>query len=75
MLTVPPVPPEDWTPKRIKALRKRLGMTQGTFGTELFDYSASVAQPKVSHLESGDYKPSAAVRRTLQRLEAKADQE
>jgi len=59
----------NWTPDTIKALRARLGLTQAEFGLELYDVEPQSAQVSVSRLESGDMAPSAAVRRTLMRLQ------
>ena len=63
----------DWTPERIRNLREHLGWTQTEFGQYVYDYSAANAQTYVSRLESGDRKPGAAARKTLQRLEEQAE--
>jgi DNA-binding transcriptional regulator YiaG len=53
----------------IKSLRRQRSQSQTEFGLELGDYSDSYAQKRVSHLESGEETPTAAERRTLQRIE------
>jgi len=63
------VPAEDWPPQRIKDLRSAMGLSQGPFGMRVFDYDESAAQAHVSKLESGKIRPSAAARKTLERLE------
>jgi transcriptional regulator with XRE-family HTH domain len=60
---------DEWTPDRIRTLRKRLKMSQATFGQELFDDPPGPAQTRVSRIERGKVKPSSAARRTLRRLE------
>jgi transcriptional regulator with XRE-family HTH domain len=60
---------EKWTPDRIRALRKKLKMSQASFGQELFDDPPGPAQTRVSRIERGKVKPSSATRRTLRRLE------
>ncbi|MFB6271893.1 MAG: helix-turn-helix domain-containing protein [Salinibacter sp.] len=64
---------DPWTPDRIRNLRKKLKMSQAAFGQEIWDASPATAQKNVSRLENGHVEPSAAVRRTLQRLERLAE--
>ena len=64
---------ETWTPERIRELRKELKMSQAAFGQEIWDASPATAQKNTSRLENGHVEPSAAVRRTLQRLERLAE--
>ena len=71
---MPQVPADhDWTPERIKNLREDLGWTQTKFGQYVYDHDSSTAQNQISRLESGDRKPGAAARKTLQRLEEQAE--
>ena len=65
----------DWTPERITELRARLGWTQKKFGQYLYDYDPATAQTYVSRLESGNRKPGAAARKTLERRETQTEQE
>ena len=58
----------DWTPNQIKHLRADRGQTQTAFGLDLCDVDEGSAQTIVSRLETGKVKPSAAMRRTLQRM-------
>ncbi|MCS4087283.1 transcriptional regulator with XRE-family HTH domain [Salinibacter ruber] len=60
---------DEWTPERIKLLRKSLGMSQADFGQEIWDASPATAQKNVSRLETGEVSTSAAVRRALQRMD------
>jgi len=59
----------DMDPDTIKSLRKQRDQSQTEFGLELGDYSENYAQKRVSQLESGKETPTAAERRTLQRME------
>jgi len=59
----------DWTPDRIKRLRAARGQTQAAFGLDLCDVDEGSAQTIVSRLETGKVMPSAAMRRTFQRME------
>ena len=59
----------DWTSDRIKRLRAARGQTQAAFGLDLCDVDEGSAQTIVSRLERGKVKPSAAMRRTFQRME------
>ena len=56
-----------WTPERIKALRKHLGMTQAQMG-ENVGYSKRGAQVRISDLERGETRVSGAVSRVLDLL-------
>jgi len=58
-----------WTPDRIRTLREDRGDSQAAFGLELLDSSEGYAQKRVSQLERGQKEPTAAERRTLQRME------
>jgi DNA-binding transcriptional regulator YiaG len=49
-----------WTPSRIRALRRRLGLTQAEFAREL-----GVRQQTVSEWETGQYGPRGASVRVL----------
>ena len=49
-----------WTPARIAALRRRLGLTQSAFAREL-----GVRQQTVSEWETGQYLPRGASLRVL----------
>jgi len=60
---------DDWTPDRIQRLRSTRGQTQTAFGLDLCDVNEGSAQTIVSRLETGKVKPSAAMRRTFQRME------
>jgi len=60
---------DEWTPQRIRELRDDLQMSQAVFGQEIWDADSPTAQKNVSRLENGHVDPSAAVRRTLERLE------
>jgi DNA-binding transcriptional regulator YiaG len=55
----------DWTPERIKALRKRLGFTQRRMARAL-GYSRTAS---VTELESGVMDPGGAVLRLLDYLD------
>ncbi len=57
----------NWTPERIKALRKHLGMNQAQMGENL-GYSERGAQVRVSDLERGEARVSGAVSRVLDLL-------
>jgi len=59
----------DWTPERIKALRKRRGQNQTEFGLDLYASGGAQAQVRVSELEQGDRQPTLAMERTLDRME------
>lgn len=67
---VTPETAEDWPAERIKSLRARTGLNQTQFGLLCFAYGEHSAQTAVSRLERGKVKPSAALVRTLQRLES-----
>ena len=57
---------DDWTPDRIKALRKRLNMNQTQFAAALgFSRQASV-----SELERGEFEPSGSTAELLRHLDA-----
>lgn len=58
----------DWTPDRITALRNARSQSQTEFGLALLDTTPGYAQKRVSQLERGDADPTAAERRTLQRM-------
>lgn len=64
-------PRKKWTPEAIRALRKRLGMTQKAFADEL-GYSRYIS---VTELERGDYSPSGPAQRLLDMLEKQASAE
>jgi len=59
----------DWTPDRITALRNARSQSQTEFGLALLDATPGHAQNRVSRLERGKAKPTAAERRTLQRMD------
>ena len=59
----------DWTPDRITALRNVRSQSQTEFGLALLDSTLGHAQNRVSRLERGKAEPTAAERRTLQRME------
>lgn len=61
---------DEWTGERVRALREHLRMTQTEFGQVIWDVNQGTAQSNVSRIERGELSPSAAVRRTLQRLES-----
>ena len=61
-----PIPLDDWTPERIRALRKRLGMTQDDFAAAL-GYSR---KQSVSDLENGKMEPSGPAAELLRHLDA-----
>ncbi len=58
-----------WTPENIKALRKRLGLTQKEFAEEL----GYARRESVAELEKGAYGPSGPTQRLLDMLEKQAD--
>ena len=58
-----------WTPENIKALRKRLGLTQKEFAEEL----GYARRESVAELEKGDYGPSGPTQRLLDMLERQAE--
>ncbi len=62
-------PRKKWTREAIRALRKRLGMTQKAFAEEL-GYSRYIS---VTELERGDYSPSGPAKRLLDMLEKQAE--
>ena len=64
-------PRKRWTPETIRALRKRLGMTQKAFADEL-GYSRYIS---VTELERGDYSPSGPAQRLLDMLEKEAERQ
>lgn len=57
-----------WMPEKIKALRKRLGLTQKEFADEL----GYARRESVAELERGDYSPSGPTQKLLNMLEAQA---
>jgi DNA-binding transcriptional regulator YiaG len=61
---------DTWTPDRIKCLREGRDQSQTDFGLDLMDTSPGYAQRRVSDLERGERKPTAAERRTLDRMAA-----
>lgn len=61
---------EEWTGNRVRKLRKRLRLTQTEFGMLIWDVGEGTAQTNVSRIERDEVKPSAAVRKTLARLES-----
>lgn len=63
-------PRKKWTPEAIRALRKRLGMTQEKFSKAL-GYSRRIS---VTELERGSYGPSGPARLLLDMLEKEAEQ-
>ena len=60
-----PVPPSDWTPTRVRALRKRLGLNQ-TAMAEAMGYGS---QSRVSELEQGHVEVSGPTARVLDFLD------
>ena len=56
------------TPDEINALRKARQQSQKAFGLDLLDCTKTYAQKRVSQLENGHKEPTAAERRTLQRM-------
>ena len=62
----PPALATDWTPDKIRALRKRLKMTQAEFASALgFSRRGSVTE-----LESGEFEPSGSTAELLRHLDA-----
>jgi len=59
----------DWTPSRIIALRNARSQSQTEFGMELLDATPGYAQKRVSQLENRERTPTAAERRTLNRMQ------
>lgn len=60
----------DFSPGRIKELRKERSQKQVEFGKEIYDLEDEhMLQVYVSKLETGSRAPNSAVRRTLQRME------
>lgn len=59
----------DWTPDRIKALRKRLGYNQTQMARALGYTHAS----RVSELENGVVKPTDTIRLLLEHLDRHGD--
>jgi len=59
-----------WTPDRIRALREEREQTQTEFGLDLYACGESDAQVRVSRLENGQWDPTQAVIRTLERMES-----
>jgi len=59
----------EFSPERIRQLRERRGASQTAFGLGLLDCSKGYAQKRVSQLENGRAEPTAAERRTLQRMD------
>lgn len=55
--------------QRIRRIRTNRNQNQTEFGQDLADWSASTAQRKVSDLERGVSEPTAAMRKTLQRMD------
>ena len=62
----------SWTPERLKALRKHVGMTQAQMG-EYLGYSKHGAQVRISELERGQKRVSGAVSRLLDMLAQQHD--
>jgi len=62
--------PGEWTPPRIKRLRKRLGMSQAEFAERM-----GVRQATVSDWETGKQVASPMARRLLDRIAAAAGRE
>ena len=60
-----------WTPDEIRALRKRLNLTQ----TELAERLGYERRQTVTDLERGEYMPSGPVRRLLDLLDVEAQHE
>jgi DNA-binding transcriptional regulator YiaG len=58
----------SWTPERIESLRKGRDQSQTDFGLDLMDTTPGYAQRRVSDLERGEREPTAAERRTLDRM-------
>ena len=56
----------DWTPDRIRALRKRLGLNQDEFA-EAMGYGSN---SRISELENGHVEPTGPVARLLDHLSA-----
>lgn len=59
----------EWTPQRVRTLRKRLGYTQDEMAVAL-GYSR---KQSVSDLERGEMEPSDTIRRLLDHLHAHGD--
>ena len=57
---------------QIRRLRNDRQQSQKAFGLDLLDCTKAYAQKRVSQLENGHKEPTAAERRTLQRM---ADEE
>ena len=62
----------DFSSDQIRELREERGASQTGFGLDLLDCTKAYAQKRVSQLENGHKEPTAAERRTLQRM---ADEE
>ena len=58
-----------WTPEQIRALRKKLGLTQA----ELAQRLGYERRQTITDLEGGEYTPSGPVRRLLDVLEVEAE--
>ena len=56
----------DWTPERIRALRKRLGLTQDEFA-EAMGYGSN---SRISELENGKVEPTGPVAKLLDHLDS-----
>lgn len=70
MPTENPESAAEWTPERIRSLREEYDETQTTFGLRIFATTPGTAQRKMSQLESGDIRVSAAIVKHLQRLDS-----
>jgi len=58
-----------WSPRQVKALREKLGLTQTEMGRLVWEGAPETAQKNLARIESGEVQPSAAVARTLRRLD------
>jgi len=58
----------EWSGDSIREIRNERGQSQTDFGLELLACTKSYAQKRVSQLENGKKAPTAAERRTLQRM-------
>jgi len=63
----------NWTPKRIKALRTQLGLTQAELAERLGLPTYDGSAPRVADLESGRRTPSGPVQKLLDHFEQSAD--
>ncbi|PSR02577.1 MAG: hypothetical protein BRD47_02890 [Bacteroidetes bacterium QS_8_68_28] len=67
---MPKTEKEKWTTARVADLYERLGCGYRDFGEALWSYEGKTAYDAAYALVKGDRKPSAAVERTLSRLDA-----